>query len=121
MSWCFVSRTFVNSSKANLELLGVVAALLRGSSQRQLEFGASDALTRLCRCLLVMVDRFGDQKGDPTVHLPIAQHDIAKLTGLSREAVVKALRRLRELGWVESSGRTFVIRDLPAVRDRAQA
>jgi CRP-like cAMP-binding protein len=46
---------------------------------------------------------------------------MAKLTGLSREAVVKALRRLRELGWVESSGRTFVIRDLQAVRDRAEA
>lgn len=106
--------------RAAFDLLGVVAARLRGSSRRQLEFGSSDALTRLCRCLLVMVDRFGDQKDDPSVQLPIAQHDIAKLTGLSREAVVKALRRLRELGWVETSGRTFVIRDLQAVRDRAQ-
>jgi CRP/FNR family cyclic AMP-dependent transcriptional regulator len=59
-------------------------------------------------------------RGDPSVHLPIAQHDLAKLTGLSREAVVKGLRRLRDLGWVETSGRTFVIRDLQAVRDRAQ-
>jgi CRP/FNR family cyclic AMP-dependent transcriptional regulator len=100
--------------RAATELLGVVAARLRASSQRQLEFGSSDALTRLCRCLLVMVDRFGDQDDDPSVRLPIAQHDLAKLTGLSREAVVKGLRRLRELGWVETSGRTFVIRDLQA-------
>ena len=106
--------------RAAFELLGVVAGRLRGSSQRQLEFGSSDALTRLCRCLLVMIDRFGDQEEDPSVRLPLAQHDLAKLTGLSREAVVKALRRLRELRWVETSGRTFVIRDLQAVRDRAQ-
>jgi CRP-like cAMP-binding protein len=107
--------------RAATELLEVVAARLRGASQRQLEFGSSDALTRLCRCLLVMADRFGDQGEDPSVRLPIAQHDLAKLTGLSREAVVKALRRLRELRWVETSGRTFVIRDLQAVRDRAQS
>jgi len=44
--------------RAAFELLGLVAARLRRSSQRQLEFGSSDALTRLCRCLLVMVDRF---------------------------------------------------------------
>ncbi len=36
--------------RAAAELLGVVAARLRGSSQRQLEVGSSDALTRLCRC-----------------------------------------------------------------------
>ena len=117
-------RNFLESQpRAATELLGMVAARLRGSSQRQLEFGSSDALTRLCRCLLVMIDRFGDQKdGDgSSVRLPIAQHDLAKLTGLSREAVVKGLRRLRELGWVETSGRTFVLRDLQAVRDRAQS
>jgi CRP/FNR family cyclic AMP-dependent transcriptional regulator len=114
-------RNFLESQpRAATELLGVVAARLRESSQRQLEFGSSDALTRLCRSLLVMIDRFGNQDCDPSVHLPIAQHDLAKLTGLSREAVVKGLRRLRDLGWVETSGRTFVIRDLQAVRDRAQ-
>jgi CRP/FNR family cyclic AMP-dependent transcriptional regulator len=114
-------RNFLESQpRAATELLGVVAARLRESSQRQLEFGSSDALTRLCRSLLVMIDRFGNQDSDPSVHLPIAQHDLAKLTGLSREAVVKGLRRLRDLGWVETSGRTFVIRDLQAVRDRAQ-
>jgi CRP/FNR family transcriptional regulator, cyclic AMP receptor protein len=114
-------RNFLESQpRAATELLGVVAARLRESSQRQLEFGSSDALTRLCRSLLVMIDRFGNQDSDPSVHLPIAQHDLAKLTGLSREAVVKGLRRLRDLAWVETSGRTFVIRDLQAVRDRAQ-
>ena len=51
--------------------------------------------------------------------LPIAQHELADLTGLSREAVVKGLRRLRELGWVEARGRTIVIRDFPAVEARA--
>jgi CRP/FNR family cyclic AMP-dependent transcriptional regulator len=103
------------------ELLGVVAARLRMASQRQLEFGSSDALTRLCRCILVMIERFGARDESPSVSLPITQPDVAKLTGLSREAVVKGLRRLRELGWIETSGRIVVVRDLPAVETQARS
>jgi CRP-like cAMP-binding protein len=101
------------------ELLGVVAARLRRTSQRQLEFGAGDALARLCSCLLVMFGRFGDEEGAPSMSLPIAQQELAELTGLSREAVVKGLRRLRELGWVEATGRTIVIRDFASLEGRA--
>ena len=101
------------------ELLGVVAARLRRASQRQLEFGAGDALARLCSCLLVMFGHFGNDRGEPSMSLPIAQQELADLTGLSREAVVKGLRRLRQLGWVEATGRTIVIRDFPSLEARA--
>jgi CRP/FNR family transcriptional regulator, cyclic AMP receptor protein len=101
------------------ELLEVVVARLRRTSERQLEFGAGDALARLCSCLLLMIGRFGDRDDVPSVSLPIAQQELADLTGLSREAVVKGLRRLRQLGWVEATGRTIVIRDFPAVEARA--
>jgi CRP-like cAMP-binding protein len=113
-------RSFLEQQpRVATELLGVVAARLRRTSQRQLEFGAGDALARLCSCLLIMIGRFGDDAGVPSASLPIAQHELADLTGLSREAVVKGLRRLRELGWVEARGRTIVIRDFSAVEARA--
>jgi CRP-like cAMP-binding protein len=114
-------RAFLQTQpRVATELLEVEAARLRASSQRQLEFGASDAMTRLCRCLLVMIERFGASDDEPSVSLPITQQDMAALTGLSREAVVKGLHRLRELGWVEASGRTILIRDLVAVEERAR-
>jgi CRP/FNR family cyclic AMP-dependent transcriptional regulator len=114
-------RMFLQTQpRVAVELLEVMAARLRASSQRQLEFGTSDAMTRLCRCLLVMIDRFGGWGSEPSVSLPITQQDMAALTGLSREAVVKALHRLRELGWVEASGRTIAIRDMAAVEERAR-
>lgn len=113
-------RTFLeHEPRVATELLRVVAVRLRRTSQRQLEFGAGDSLARLCSCLLIMIGRFGDDEDVPSVSLPIAQHELADLTGLSREAVVKGLRRLRELGWVEARGRTIVIRDFPAVEARA--
>lgn len=101
---------------AATQLLKVVAERLRRSSGRQLEFGTSDALTRLCGCILTMVERYG---GPQEVALPIAQQDIAALTGLSREAVVKGLRALRDLGWIEARGRQVVILDEGSLRNRA--
>ena len=101
-------------------LLQLIVARLRNSSQRQLEFGTSDALGRLCGCMLRMLDRYGgtDDRGRH-VTMPLAQHEIAAMTGLSREAVVKGLRSLRALGWIDLQARELTILDDEAMRARA--
>jgi len=101
-------------------LLRTVVARLRHSSQRQLEFGTSDALGRLCACMLRMLDRYGgtDDRG-PHVTMPLAQHEIAAMTGLSREAVVKGLRSLRALGWIDLQARDLTVLDFAAMQSRA--
>jgi CRP/FNR family cyclic AMP-dependent transcriptional regulator len=105
-----------------LAFVQLIAARLRRTSHRQLEFGTSDALGRLCGCLLEMTERYGTEAGGARrVSMPIAQHDVAAITGLSREAVVKGLRALRALGWIEARGRDVVVRDEAALRSRAQA
>jgi CRP-like cAMP-binding protein len=105
---------------AATSLLRIVAARLRRSSQRQLEFGTSDALGRLCTCLLTMLDRYGTGDDAPRrVTMPLAQHEIAAMTGLSREAVVKGLRALRSLDWIDTQAREVVILDEEAMRSRA--
>jgi CRP/FNR family transcriptional regulator, cyclic AMP receptor protein len=102
------------------ELLRTVVERLRGSSQRQLEFGTADALTRLCRCLVDMADRYGaDEDGCRSVRLPLAQHELAALAGLSREAVVKGLQSLRALGWIRATGRSVSLVDEDSLRARA--
>ena len=105
---------------AATSLLRIVAVRLRRSSQRQLEFGTSDALGRLCTCLLTMLDRYGSGDDKPRrVTMPLAQHEIAAMTGLSREAVVKGLRALRSLDWIDTQAREVVILDEEALRSRA--
>jgi CRP-like cAMP-binding protein len=101
-------------------LLRLVVTRLRHSSQRQLEFGTSDALGRLCACMLRMLDRYGgtDDRGSH-VTMPLAQHEIAAMTGLSREAVVKGLRSLRALGWIDLQARELTVLDDDAMRARA--
>jgi CRP-like cAMP-binding protein len=104
-----------------IEMLRIVTEKLREASQRQLEFATVDALGRLCRCVLDLADRYGEPGPDGrNVQVPFAQHDLAAWTGLSREAIVKGLRTLRTLGWIETSGRRLTLLDETAVHDRAQ-
>ena len=101
-------------------LLIDVIGRLRSRVRHQLEFGAGDALGRVCARLADLADRYGVLEGDATVlHSPVNQSELAAWTGLSREAVVKALRALRQLEWIEVRGRTFVVRDLERLRGRA--
>jgi CRP/FNR family cyclic AMP-dependent transcriptional regulator len=101
-------------------LLVDVIARLRSRVRHQLEFGAGDALGRVCARLADLADRYGEPDGDAVaVHSPLNQTELAAWTGLSREAVVKALRALRRLEWIDVSGRTFLVKDLERLKGRA--
>ena len=102
------------------QLLLEVIQRLRVRVRHQLEFGAGDALGRVCARLAELATRYGqDASGATALSSPVSQSELAAWTGLSREAVVKAMRALRQLGWIESHGRKIDIRDLEAVKDRA--
>lgn len=102
-------------------VLEMTVARLRGAARRQLELGATDALGRVCERLVEVARRYGrrDDQGGIVVRSPLTQQDLAEWAGLSREAVVKALRALRSLGWVDVRGRDLVLLDLEAVAGRA--
>jgi CRP-like cAMP-binding protein len=102
-------------------LLVVVAGRLRDANRRQLEFGANDALGRVCQRLIELRQRYGTDgsSGHPEVEMPFSQSDLANWAGLSREAVVKGLRALRTLGWIESNGKTVTMVDEAALLRRA--
>ena len=104
-------------------VLEMTVARLRAAARRQLELGATDALGRVCERLVEVARRYGrrDEHGGIVVRSPLTQQDLAEWAGLSREAVVKALRALRSLGWVDVRGRDLVLLDLDAVAGRAPA
>ncbi len=93
---------------------------LRAQVRHQLEFGAGDAMGRVCARLVELADRFGYLDGPTTViHSPLSQADLAAWTGLSREAVVKALRQLRTMGWISNRGPDITVHDLAGLKRRA--
>ena len=99
----------------------VIASRLRESDRRQLEFGTGDAIGRVCARLVEMAGRYGQisEGGVTEVESPLSQSDLASWSGLSREAIVKAMRALRTLGWIENDGRSITILELDKLRERA--
>lgn len=95
-------------------LLMSVTARLRAASRRQLELAGSDALARVCGRLAELAGDSGQM-----VTVPMSQGDLASWAGLSREAVVKALRTLRDLGWIELEGRDLVLLEPEQIKERA--
>lgn len=93
---------------------------LRAQVRHRLEFGAGDAMGRVCARLVELADRFGQLDGATLViHSPLSQADLAAWTGLSREAIVKALRQLRNMGWISNRGPDITVHDLNGLRRRA--
>ena len=108
--------------KAQRALLEILAARLRGATRRHLEFGTVDALGRVCARIDELTRRFGESSGDTIIITsPINQSELGNWAGLSREAVVKALRSLRKLGWIDTNRSTITVRDLAAIRARARS
>lgn len=104
----------------SLAFASLLAARLRQANRRQLEYAGTDALGRLCSRL----DELRTRQGvTPTsgciIDLPLTQAALAQWAGLSREAVVKALRTLRTLGWIETTRTTVTIHEPEQLRDRA--
>lgn len=103
-------------------LLAVIVRRLRSANRRQLEFMTSDALGRVCTRLDDLADRYGcvEQLDAVRIDLPITQTELAQWCGLSREAVVKALRKARNLGWVSTTDGTITVHDRSSIRARGR-
>jgi CRP-like cAMP-binding protein len=104
-----------------LAMLAMLSSRLRASDRRLAEFAAADTLGRVCARLAELCDTYGEAAGDGSVRitLPLSQEDLAGWTGASLESTAKALRALRQLGWVSTGRRAIEVHDVDALRNRA--
>ncbi len=98
-------------------VLEVVADKLRQATNRRLEAGVGTAQARLCsRLVELAADTRPDVNGVIEVKSPLTQQELADWIGVSRDAVVLAMRRIRDEKWVETGRRTIRILDLDALK-----
>ncbi len=100
---------------AALELLRLLVSRLRESDLQRLDFGALDTTGRVANFLIALTPRHGENGW-----LHLTQTELGESVGASREATVKALRRLRGAGLIQTArGRVRVTRiaDLARVAD----
>ncbi len=105
---------------AALALARLLCARLRDADRKRAEYLALDTLGRVAARLVELAERFGSPTVDGiVVDVQITQEDLAGWTGSSREAVIKALRKLRELGLITTGRRSITVLDLAELRRRA--
>jgi CRP-like cAMP-binding protein len=102
-------------------LMRQLSLRLRDADRKRIEFGAYDTTGRVAARLVELAERFGAETPDGVrIGLPLSQDELAGWTGASREAVTKALRTLRGEGWIKTGRLYVVVRDIQALRERAQ-
>jgi CRP-like cAMP-binding protein len=103
-----------------LELLRMLAARLRSSDRRRVEFGAYGITQRVARLLVDLAAAHGGlSETNVVVRSGLTQDDLAGMVGASRESVARALATLRTLGFVSTGRRQVAVLDLLGLREFA--
>jgi CRP/FNR family transcriptional regulator, cyclic AMP receptor protein len=103
------------------ELMRQLTVRLRDADRKRIEFGAFDTTGRVAARLVELAERFGTPTPEGLrIGLPLSQDELAGWTGSSREAVTKALRVLRQEGWIKTGRMHVIVHDLDGLRSRAQ-
>ncbi|GAA4244284.1 Crp/Fnr family transcriptional regulator [Dactylosporangium darangshiense] len=114
-------RYLLGHARVSFLLMRELTRRLRDADRKRIEFGAYDTTGRVAARLVELAERFGERTEEGLrISLPLSQDELAGWTGSSREAVTKALRTLREEGWIQTGRLHVIIHDLDALRDRAQ-
>jgi len=114
-------RSFLTEHpEIGLMLLETLSRRLRDADRKRVEYGAHDTVGRVAARLLELAERYGEPDSHGIrIALPISQEELAGWTGASREAVSKALKTLREAGWVLTERRRITVCDPEALRRRS--
>jgi CRP/FNR family transcriptional regulator, cyclic AMP receptor protein len=102
------------NGRLGIELLRAVTERLRAADRVRVEFGGRDVVQPVCSLLIQLARDHGDAAdgGGIRISTRLSQEELATWLGASREAVNKALRRLRTLGLVETGRRQLLVRDV---------
>ncbi|MDN5859864.1 MAG: Crp/Fnr family transcriptional regulator [Pseudonocardia sp.] len=107
--------------RAATVLLQLVTSRLRDADRKRVEFGAQDIAARVAGRLVELAEKWGTQvEHGVRIDVALSQDELAGWVGASREAVAKALRVLRERGFVTTGRRTLTVLDLDGLRKRAR-
>ena len=113
-------RFLAGHSDAWQAMSSTIADRLEWANQFRLEFAAHDVLTRVARILLVLAERHGRMTPQGLdLGVPLSQEELGLLIGAHRDAVVKAVRELRDRRVIETGYRRIIIVDLRNLRRHA--
>ncbi|MEV8397245.1 Crp/Fnr family transcriptional regulator [Streptomyces niveus] len=113
-------RRFVERRGLVMDLMRQTLSRLRESDAHRTELLTLPVVVRLARALLRLVELTAPGPESDVVRLTgLSQEEIAQAIGVTRNAAITGLQRLRESGAVETARRAIVIKDMKLLRDWA--
>ena len=105
---------------AALLVIRMVVRRLAESTRDMVDLATQDSVGRLAKRLVELSAVHGRAAGEGTqIQLSLTQDELARWTGATRETVSRALRLMRQLGWVSTDRRTITVLDPAALRERS--
>jgi CRP/FNR family cyclic AMP-dependent transcriptional regulator len=95
----------------------MIADRLDWANHRRLDLAGYDVTIQIARVIIHILDLYGhcsSNTGELGVRL--SQPELGGLVGASKEAAAKAVRRLREMGFIETRYRAIIVRDVAGLR-----
>jgi CRP/FNR family transcriptional regulator, cyclic AMP receptor protein len=107
---------------AALVLIRMLVRRLSEASRDLASLATQDSVGRVAKRLLDLAADHGVPSSRGTrIELALTQDELARWTGATRETVSRALRLMRQLGWVATDHRTITVLDPDALRERSGA
>jgi CRP/FNR family transcriptional regulator, cyclic AMP receptor protein len=104
---------------AALVLIRMLVRRLTEADRDRVDLATQDSVGRVAKRLLDLSGEHGTPSPDgASVELAMTQDELARWTGATRETVSRALRLMRQLGWVTTGNRTITVLDPDALRRR---
>ena len=111
----------VERPDAALALIDVISRRFRDANRKRVQFGDLDTVGRIAARLIELSERYGDQTdAGIEIRLPVKQGDLGSWTASSRTGVANALKTMRELGWIRTERRRFIVLDRDALERRSR-
>jgi CRP-like cAMP-binding protein len=114
-------RTFLREHPdAALVLIRMLVRRLSEATRDVVDMATRDSVGRIAKRLLELSAEHGaPSAGGTRIELSLSQDELARWTGATRETVSRALRLMRQLGWVATNHRSITVLDAGALRERA--
>jgi CRP/FNR family transcriptional regulator, cyclic AMP receptor protein len=103
-------------------MIRMLVRRLAEATRDVVDLATRDSLGRVAKRLVELSGGHGVAIGGGTkIELSLSQDELARWTGATRETVSRALRLMRQLGWVTTDHRTITVLDIGALRERSGA
>ncbi len=104
---------------AAVVLIRSLVRRLSEATRALVDLATQDSVGRVARRLIELAADHGSPATlSPPIELALTQDELAAWTGTTRETVSRALRLMRQLGWVATGHRTITVLDPDSLRER---